>query len=143
MTTFKVGLGTALVLWLIAGGTTSAARPLQDEGDSKKKESRKGGDDLVAVDLKITVEGMASLPDESRVQLRGLDTCDALDTVPINTEGQAKFSHVPACKVVFKILIPGPATGIVQADLGKYRGATIRIHMESSGANATILNPKP
>jgi len=132
MTGIKIGFGTALVFCVTAGWPALAARPYQDAPRAS---------DLVAVDLKITVEGMASLPEDSKVELRGLDSCEASATVPINADGLAKFSRVPVCKVVFKILIPGPDTGIVQVDIAKYKGVVIRIHMASSGpANATILN---
>jgi hypothetical protein len=128
MTTLKIGFGTALLLCLIAGWPSSAMPSYQDAA--------------ATVDLKITVEGNGSLPEGSKIELRGVDPCDASATAPINADGQAKFSRVPVCKVVFKILIPGLDTGIVQADLAKYKGELIRIHMESSGpANATILNP--
>jgi hypothetical protein len=135
MRTLKIRFGMLLILCLIAAWPTSAALSFQ--------ESKQHDDDAVAVDLKITVEGTDSLPEGSKIELRGLDSCDAASvSAPINAGGQAKFSRVPVCKVLFKILIPGLNTGIVQVDLAKYKSETIKIHMDSSGpANAKILNP--
>jgi hypothetical protein len=134
MRTSKTRFGTLLIVCLIAAWPTSAEPSCQ--------ESKQRDDDAVAVDLKITVEGKDSLPEGSKIELRGLDPCDASVSAPINAGGQAKFSRVPVCKVLFKILIPGLNTGIVQVDLAKYKSEAIKIHMDSSGpANATILNP--
>ena len=131
MTTSKIRFGTLLLVCLIACRPTSAEPSFQESSKS---------DDAVAVNLKITVEGKDSLPEGSKIELRGLDPCDASVSAPINVGGQTKFSRVPVCKVVFKILIPGLNTGIVQVDLAKYKSEAIKIHMDSSG-NATILNP--
>lgn len=134
MKMLKLAFAIAPLLYLIMARSTSAEPASQDAAEVRET--------AAAVDLRITVEGGAAVPENSRVELRGIDPCDAAATSSINAEGQAKFSRVPLCKVVFKILIPGLETGIVQVDLAKYKGELIRIHMQSSGpAKATVLNP--
>jgi hypothetical protein len=133
MRMFNVEFGTALLLCVMMARSAAAMPSFQETEETTV---------TAAVDLMITVEGTTSLPEDSKVELRGVEQCEASATAPVNAEGQSKFAHVPQCKVVFKILIPGLETGIVLVDLAKYKGELIRIHMQSSGpAKATVLNP--
>jgi hypothetical protein len=93
-----------------------------------------------ALDFKVSVEGMDSLPPNTAAELKGLDSCDATDTAHLGTGGEGTFPKVPPCRVQLKIFITGMNTGFVEVDMGKRKAFPVLIQMKSSG-EATITNP--
>jgi hypothetical protein len=91
--------------------------------------------EAINVRIKVSVEGMAALPEESSIQLKGLDACATLARHgSLDAEGETTFSGVPVCKVMLKILITGLDAKILPSvDLAAYRSAPMRIQIKSSG----------
>lgn len=156
MTPTKIRFETVLACCLAAAGSAWIASAFQDQPDQQKEDSprpeTKATDEKaapkpapetppsVALNFKISVEGMNVLPADSAAELKGLDSCDAAGTTRVTSDGQGKFPTVPQCKVQLKIFITGMNTGIVQVDMGKHKESLIQIQMKSSGA-ATVTNP--
>jgi hypothetical protein len=111
------------------------------KGDSNSKtaeERRPDEPQQPPIDLHITVsvDGLKLLPEDSWLELRGLNDCDNVTRRGrLNPDGQTTLSGVPTCKVMVKILITGLDAKIVSAvDLAPYRNAPMRIQVKSSGA---------
>jgi hypothetical protein len=155
VTTSKIRFETVLACWFTVIGLAWTASAMQDQPgqqkedpprpEAKAKEEKASKPDpeapaRVALNFKISVEGLALLPVDSAAELKGLDSCDAVATAHVAADGQGKFPTVPPCKVQLKIFITGMNTGIVQVDMGKHKESPIQIQMKSSG-EATVTNP--
>jgi hypothetical protein len=133
-----------LLICFVTVSVTAALAGFQEnagtarKNDSKKTEERRADDPQqspITLRITVSVDGLSSLPEESSIQLRGLDDCDNLVRHgSLDPNGQTTFSGVPVCKVIVKILITGLDAKIVSSvDLAPYRSAPMRIQVKSSG----------
>ncbi|MEO8052627.1 MAG: hypothetical protein ABI833_19645 [Acidobacteriota bacterium] len=119
--------------------------PQEDRSENKKAESKKNSTAPAAapvvVDYKISVEGMTSIPRESKVEVEGLNNCEASATARINTGGQGTFKSIPPCIAELKISITGLNTRIAQIDVAKYKGAPVKIEIILSSKLPNVTFP--
>jgi len=129
-------------------GIALAAPRSQDEPDrsraaeTKKSEEKKTAkpQPVIAVHIKVSAQGVDTLPNQSSIQLKGLEDCETLDRRgTLDSDGQITFSELPVCTVMLKILITGFDTKTLPAvDLADRKNSTIRIQIRSAGP--PILN---
>ena len=105
------------------------------KSDSKNTEERRPDDPQqspITLRITLSVDGLSSLPEDSSIQLKGLDDCDTLvRRGSLDPGGQTTFSGVPACKVMVKILITGLGAKIVYSvDLAPYSNTPMRIQVQ-------------
>ena len=113
-----------------------ALRP-QDESGKKNADGKKMGrkPPLTTVHIKVSADGVNPLPDQSSIQLKGLDDCDMLTRRgDLDADGEITFSELPVCKVMLKILITGFETkSLSSVDLADPKNLTMRIHVKAAG----------
>ena len=147
MTTLQNGFKGAFLFGLAAAFVILAApAPQDDKAENKKAESKKNGDAPAAapviVDFKISVEGMNSIPLDSKVEVVGLDNCEASAIARINAEGQGRFRSVPPCVAELKISITGRNTRMAQVDVAMYKGSPVKIEIVNSSKVPTVTYPE-
>src|SRR5690349_3969237 len=122
---------TAVVLMCLAAFSTAVA--VSGSQDAKKTEEKKTGK-LTTVHIKVSAEGVNPLPNESSIQLKGLDDCDQLSRRGIlDSDGEFTFSGLPVCKVMLKILITGFETKTLpEVDLADHKNSRMRIQIKST-----------
>jgi hypothetical protein len=144
----EIGITVWTLICLAAFSMAVAAPRSQDESgksknpDAKKAEEKKAGNSqpAIAVHIKVSAEGADPLPNQSSIQLKGLDDCDTLARRgDLDSDGQITFSELPVCKVALKILITGFETkALPEVDLADHKNSTMRIQIRPVGP--PILN---
>ena len=124
----------------------AAQAPQKDKAENKKAEPKKNGKappaDPVIVDFKIGVEGMTSIPLDTKLEIVGLDNCEASTKGQLNAEGQGKLLSIPPCVVELKISITGLNTRIAQIDVAKYKGSPVKIEIINSSRIPIVTYPE-
>jgi hypothetical protein len=136
----KVGAARALLACAAAGLALVPLSAPQEKGESPKAEAKKGPDPNTSVDLNVSVEGVTPVPENSKIELKGLDRCaETSASTDLKAVGHAVFRSIPAaCRVSIRIFIPGMDTAIVPVEVAKYRAKPVRIQMKPSGP-ATVV----
>jgi hypothetical protein len=148
MKKYDIGIAVWALICLASLPTAVAAPRSQDESskskspDAAKAEEKKAAkpQPAITVHIKVSAEGLDPLPNQSSVQMRGLDDCDTLDRRGnLDPDGQITFSELPVCKVALKILITGFETkALAEVILADHKNATMRIQVNVAGP--PILN---
>jgi hypothetical protein len=141
-------LAAAWPAWTTPAGQDQPGQQKEDapHRDGKAKSNKPEAEDkaepksTAALNFKVSVEGMNTLPADTAAELKGLDACDAGGTARVGADGQGTFPTVPSCRVQLKIFITGMNTGFVEVDMAKRKVFPVLIQMKSSG-EATITNP--
>ena len=141
----KLAVGAMLCLTLLstpgAGQRTQAkARPPSDfpaEGKQTGVETtaKHDSDSTITIDIKVSAEGIETLPQGSTIELKGDDeSCKDLrrPEEPIGPDGEVAFSDLPVCKVKLSIFITGFDFKTTVVDLAKYKGP-IQIRVKVNG----------
>ena len=136
----------ALILAYLALFFVASAFVVSQDESSKTKDGdpSKGNDkktagkaqSTITVHMKVSAEGLNSLPSGSSAQLKGLGSCDTLERQgTLDPEGKITFSGLPVCKVMIKILITGIDSKMLpEVNLANYKDSPIRIEIKSAGA---------
>lgn len=83
--------------------------------------------------LKVSAEGMETLPTGSTIELKGnQEKCKSLKQKQIIRSGEVTFQDLPICKVQLLIFITGFATKQVSIDLAGY-SQPMRILVKTNG----------
>jgi hypothetical protein len=148
MTTLQNGLKGVFLWGLTAAFVILAAQaPQEDKAENKKAEPKKNGNTPAAApviaDFKISVEGMPSVPLDTKVEIVGLDNCEVTTIARMNAEGQGKLRSVPPCVAELKITVTGLNTRIAQLDFAKYKGSPVKIEIVNSSRFPTVAYPEP
>jgi hypothetical protein len=112
--------------------------------DSGKKEDKKKPLDPGSLHIKVSVDSMATLPPESKIELRSDDeACGELPPRerPIRPTGVV-FDNLPACKVRLRVFITGLPSRQVPVDLTANRG-TLMIEIKSAGDTKVSWSATP
>jgi hypothetical protein len=137
---------SVLICMTLCGIALAAPRSQEEPDKSKAGEAKKSEEKtakpqpVIAVHIKVSAQGVDTLPNQSSIQLKGLEDCETLDRRgTLDSDGLITFSELPVCKVMLKILITGFDTKTLPAvDLADHKNSTIRIQIKSAGP--PILN---
>jgi outer membrane protein assembly factor BamA len=140
---YKIGILATLLCLVLFHLAVAIVIP-QDEpnkprnGDTKKTQDnptpRVGSDATVSVRIKVSAQGMRTLPAGSTIQLKGnQDTCkEAVEREQPIQAGEATFRDLPVCRVKLWIYITGFDSQTVKVDLANYRDS-LQIMVKSIG----------
>ena len=119
-----------LVLFQIAGAIVIP----QDESNKPDNTDAKRTDSTISVRIKVSVQGMKTLPTGSTIQLKGnQDACkEAVEREQPIQSGQATFEDLPVCAVRLWIYITGFSSQTVKVDLANYKDP-LQIMVKSNG----------
>lgn len=123
----------------ISHGQDEKAQNGTAKSDAKKKDNGKKGDkkrlsDPTSLHIKVLAESMATLPPESKIELRSdEEACGDLPPRerPIRPAGVV-FDSLPVCKVKLRVFITGLPSTQIPVDLAVNRG-TMTIEIRSAG----------